>query len=157
MKKLLVLIVLVSLSSITVAQKFTYMPDSTLTPKFNAIFQETFYHLLDSFRVSSGLNALTVDSTLEQVALKHSMYMDYEDELTHSELNTSNPYFTASRHCDGENCYSASKCLPSPELMAIRAFKVWLNSPGHRRNMSWASYTSVGVAIYDNYATTNFK
>ena len=163
MKKLLAILVLVLACNTSYSQlkKITIMHDSTLTPKFNEIFQDYMYYLLDSFRVVNRLKPLKVDSTLEEIALQHSKYQDYEDTLTHNETNKNNPYYTAincyERGSDGENCVTGSKCIPCPELMAVLFFKSWLSSDGHRKNMLNNTYTHCGVAIYDNYATLNFK
>jgi uncharacterized protein YkwD len=156
MKNILVIVVCLT-SLISNAQVNTHKSDSRTT-EYNVEYQKVFYHLLDSFRRVNGKPSFQVDSVLEESALQHSKYQDYEGKLTHVEDNWRNPYLVGkevwNRNGISENIMFSMDYLPV-RFNATIDFKVWIESPGHRENML-SNYTVVGVAIYGEYATTVF-
>ena len=101
--------------------------------------------LMNQKRVEAGLQQLTMESTLMQVARYKSNHMiqyNYFDHTTPegdkwtSWLKVIDYRYTAT----GENI--AYNTYDSVEL-----FNQWWNSPGHRANMMNASYNRVGIGV----------
>lgn len=105
--------------------------------------------LMNQKRTEAGLNPLTLDSTLLQIARyksNHMIQFGYFDHTTPegnnwtSWLNTINYNYTTT----GEN-------IAYNNYDPVGLFNQWWNSSGHRANMMNPSYTKVGIGvIYGN-------
>ena len=96
-------------------------------------------------RTESGLQPLTMDNTLLQVARYKSDHMiqyNYFDHTTPEAikwtdwLKTIGYTYTATGENIAYNTYDA-----------VELFNQWWNSPGHRANMMNSSYNKVGVGV----------
>jgi len=103
------------------------------------------FELMNQKRTEAGLQPLTMDNTLLQVARYKSNHMiqyNYFDHTTPQGdkwtnwLKAIDYKYTATGENIAYNTYDA-----------VELFNQWWNSPGHRANMMNASYTKVGVGV----------
>ena len=92
---------------------------------------------------------LTWNATLAQSAARHSTDQAARKTMTHRGADGSSVAERVARsgyewRAVGENVYSASW-----QASAAEAFKAWLASPGHCRNLMSANFTSVGAGFAD--------
>jgi uncharacterized protein YkwD len=122
-------------------------PQATLNDYENAVAA-----LINSYRVSSGLNAVAYEPTLTYIAkLRSADLMDrgyfshYTPEgTTVFDLMAANGITARLR---GENLGQAMPAsIGSPEAF----MNAWQNSPSHNANMLRAGYNYIGVGMADN-------
>ncbi len=94
--------------------------------------------LLNDVRIDAGLPSLTRDSAMDSFARSWSNTMADSADFTHS----SGPY--------AENIAWWSAASASPEEAAERLHGLWVNSPGHFRNMTRANVTEVGIGFWQS-------
>lgn len=115
--------------------------------------------LMNQKRTEAGLQPLTMDNTLLQVARyksNHMLQYNYFDHTTPEGtkwtdwLKAIGYTYTATGENIAYNTYDA-----------VELFNQWWNSPGHRANMMNSSYTKVGVGVLDgngkNMGTQEFS
>jgi uncharacterized protein YkwD len=115
-------------------------------------FHTQFLCLINEYRKSKGLNALSYDADMNTAAIAHSTWMNATGTMSHTGENGST--FTqrctaASATCDAEN-------VAMGYVTAQRLFDAWKASPGHDKNML-GSHTKMGLALIGKYATQLFK
>lgn len=97
-------------------------------------------------RQSNGLASLVPDSVLERAALEQARYMARSDRMTHS--TGWGRGFSTRMKKNGINGVAAEN-LAHGRMEPAKVFSMWMNSPGHRRNMLEPRIKRFGLA----YAT----
>jgi len=81
-------------------------------------------------RSQYGLVALSIDEQLMREANNHALWMASHEILQHSEIT------------------KGAENIAQAEVKPARVVQMWLNSPGHRRNMLNPRYDRIGVGVY---------
>ena len=81
-------------------------------------------------RSQYGLVALSIDEQLMREANNHALWMAQNEALQHAHIR-----------------YGAEN-IAQAEVKPARVVQMWLNSPGHRRNMLNSRYDRIGVGVY---------
>jgi len=107
--------------------------------------EDTILKLMNEKRTQAGLEPLTMDNTLREVARYKSNHMIQYNYFSHTNpdgtkwinwLNTINYNYSATAENIAYNTYDA-----------VELFNQWWNSAGHKANMMNASYTKVGIGV----------
>ena len=107
-------------------------------------YERELLHLINQYRASKGLNALSTDKTLQILAKSHSQYMERENSLNHAHFN--DRFKECGRmHCV-ENC-GWNYAVPDDQL------KAWINSRGHNANLVNRDIRFAGVSKVGAYVT----
>lgn len=133
------------------------VPDVTLDAD-----ERAFIDLLNAYRASNGLGAVSVDTALVRAATWMSIDLSSRSTFSHTDSLGRSPW-TRMPDCGvtapgGENI-AAGTPLASPSAV----FEAWKNSPGHNAIMLGQDFTRVGVArhtapgsLYGVYWTLTF-
>lgn len=135
-------------------------PDSQPeTPEASEISSERSYEqevvrLVNLERAKNGLPELTEDVELSRIARLKSRDMHDNGYFDHTSPTYGTPFqmmrsFGISYRSAGENI-AMGYATPQSVVNA------WMNSPGHRANILNASYTKIGVGLYERYWTQHF-
>ncbi len=108
--------------------------------------------LMNKERTDRGLQALTLDERIANVAFLHSREMDLNDYINHTNLEGEGPSERISDSeifslCTSENIFFIESREPR-ENLAEKAVQGWLDSPGHRRNLLDPNISKAGVGIH---------
>lgn len=107
-----------------------------------------FVCLLNKYRASKGLSALTYNSGLANVALKHSQWMQSTGIFSHEETDGSHLLQRCQRAgiiCRGENL---AKGASGPQNL----LDLWIASPSHNAILL-GHYSTIGLGIAGPYVT----
>lgn len=122
----------------------------------NLSFEEQVAALVNEQRAANGLSALTLSTTLSDVARLKSQDMHDNGYFSHTSPTYGSPFdmlksLGISYRTAGENIAMG---YASPEAV----MDAWMNSAGHRANILNASYTQIGVGYVadGNYWTQEF-
>jgi uncharacterized protein YkwD len=98
---------------------------------------------LAEIRASAGLGALAPDDRLEKAAARQAAYMAASGRMEH----TTGPGrdFVARMKRDSIAAPAAEN-LANGRMDTQRLFSMWMDSPGHRRNMLDARFSRYGLA-----------
>lgn len=99
---------------------------------------------LNEERTSQGLNTLTMDKELLEVAMQRAA--ECAVDFSHTRPNHTS-CFTLSSKMSGEN-------IAAGYSQASSTFQQWMNSPGHKANMLSASYRSIGIGCFSQGGVT---
>ncbi len=111
-------------------------------------FNTQFLCLLNEYRKSQKLNAVSYDSALTTTAAVHSAWMNANANLSHTGQDGSRFFERCQQQqttCDSEN-------LAMGYTTAQKLFDAWKNSSGHNANML-GSHTKIGLALVGKYST----
>jgi hypothetical protein len=103
--------------------------------------------LTNEFRRSHGLPALKLSKELNASSKRHSNTQASKKSMHHAKLTGIT---------NAENVAWLGGKPPSPIDAAIRMVKMWINSPGHRKNML-GSYKTIGAGYTSGYGTQQFS
>ena len=111
---------------------------------------DAMYGLLNDYRVSNGLDALTRDPALEAAMQGHCLHMQQHDFFDHTapESVVQSPWIRA------ELCgtsASAENIAMNGRGGAEEVMEMWMGSPGHNQNMLSSSATRVGIGNAGSY------
>ena len=98
---------------------------------------------LAEIRSSAGLARLAPDSTLEKAAARQAAYMASSGRMEHT--TGLGRDFAARMKRDGVAAPAAEN-LAHGRIETDRLFSMWMNSPGHRRNMLDPRFSRYGLA-----------
>ncbi len=98
--------------------------------------------LVAKARSSSGLAALTPDSTLERAAVRQAGYMAASGRMEHTALRGKD--FASRIKADGIAAPAAEN-LAHGRFDVAGVVDIWMNSPPHRRNMLDGRFTKFGL------------
>ncbi|MBN9678386.1 CAP domain-containing protein [Salipiger bermudensis] len=99
---------------------------------------------LNAFRASHGLRPLTRSAKLEAVAEAHARDMQAMDLMTHTGSDGSQ--MTDRLEREGYRYRAAAENVAQTRQGMDNAMRLWINSPGHRRNMLKTNVTQYGLA-----------
>ncbi len=102
------------------------------------VAEATSFELLNDLRAGLGLHPLERVGEMDAYARDWSATMDATGAFEHSW----GPY--------PENIAWWSAGYASPEEAAQRLHDLWVNSPGHYRNMTRASFVSIGIGFWQS-------
>lgn len=104
--------------------------------------EAAFVRLLNDYRASMGLPALTATRLLNQVAYDHSLAMGTQGFFSHTAPSGSTPF---TRMSAAGYPYGVAENIAAGNADAARTFTQWRNSPGHNTNMLNARARAIGV------------
>ena len=111
--------------------------------------EQKILELMNAKRTEAGLQPLTMDNTLVQVARYKSNDMIQNNFFSHT--NPDGTKWTNWLETIGYKYTTTGENIAYNITDAVELFNQWWNSPGHRANMMNASYTKVGIGvIYGN-------
>ncbi len=116
-------------------------------------FNSQFLVLINNYRKSKGLKAVSVNTLLNNSACGHSTWMSKNNTLTHTGANGSTPWDrckAAGTNCTGE--IVAMNSDPSTQNL----FDQWKGSHDHNAIML-GNYTQIGMGLSGWYATVDFR
>jgi len=107
--------------------------------------EDKILELMNAKRVEAGLQPLTLDNTLLQVARyksDHMIQFNYFDHVTPQGTK-----YTDWLKSVGYTYTTAGENIAYNTYDAVELFNQWWNSPGHKANMMNPSYTKVGIGV----------
>jgi len=112
------------------------------------------FDLANGFRIRNGRNPLLWHDNLAAVAREHSMDMFTNNFFSHHSPQTGSPLDRVVRANIANIGVGENLVVGTPD--SIDAHHGLLNSPGHRENMLFGSFTHMGVGIVGKYYTQKF-
>lgn len=118
--------------------------------------EEAFIRLVNEHRESQGLNGLTWNDALGEIALAHSRDMRDRDFFSHTNPDGDDPFDRMD--AAGISHRGAAENIASGYTTGEAVLNGWLNSDGHRRNIENGNYTHHGIGYVEdgNYWTHVF-
>jgi len=111
--------------------------------------EQKILELMNAKRTEAGLQPLTMDNTLVQVARYKSNDMIQNNFFDH--INPDGTKWTNWLQAIGYKYTTTGENIAYNTSDPVELFNQWWNSPGHRANMMNASYNKVGIGvIYGN-------
>ena len=117
----------------------------TYSINVQASAEDQILQLMNAKRVEAGLQPLTLDNTLLQVARYKSDHMIQYNYFDHT--NPDGTKCTDWLQTIGYKYTTAGENIAYNTYDAVELFNQWWNSPGHRANMMNSSYTKVGIGV----------
>ena len=104
--------------------------------------------LINGYRKSKGLGALSFNSLLTKTAKLHSRDLAKHDRISHYGSDGSNPWDRVER--SGYKPQLAAENVGTGQLTIAEVMKGWKESPGHNKNLLLPDAKHVGIAlVYD--------
>jgi len=107
--------------------------------------EQKILELMNAKRTEAGLEPLTLDNTLVQVARYKSNNMIQNDFFNHT--NPDGTKWTNWLQTIGYKYTTTGENIAYNTSDPVELFTQWWNSPGHRANMMNASYSKVGIGV----------
>jgi uncharacterized protein YkwD len=107
--------------------------------------EQKILELMNAKRTEAGLEPLTIDNTLVQVARYKSNNMIQNNFFDHR--NPDGTKWTNWLQTIGYKYTTTGENIAYNTSDPVELFTQWWNSPGHRANMMNASYTKVGIGV----------
>ena len=107
--------------------------------------EQKILELMNAKRTESGLEPLTLDNTLVQVARYKSNNMIQNNFFDHT--NPDGTKWTNWLQTIGYKYTTTGENIAYNTSDPVELFTQWWNSPGHRANMMNASYSKVGIGV----------
>jgi uncharacterized protein YkwD len=107
--------------------------------------EDKILELMNAKRTEAGLQPLTIDNTLVQVARYKSDDMIQNNFFDHT--NPDGTKWTNWLQALDYKYTSAGENIAYNTNDAVELFNQWWNSPGHRANMMNSAYTKVGIGV----------
>jgi len=118
---------------------------TTYAINVQASVEDKILELMNAKRVEAGLQPLTMDNTLVQLARYKSDHMIQYSYFDH--VTPQGTKYTDWLQAVGYKYTTAGENIAYNTYDAVELFTQWWNSPGHRANMMNASYTKVGIGV----------
>ncbi len=115
-------------------------------PRIDADAETQMLDLVNKSRAENGLEPLTVDPTIRDVARAYSTTMFQEGFFAHVDQNGSTPFDRM--RAGGATFRAAGENLALAPTVQI-AHDGLMNSPGHRANILNARYRRIGIGVAD--------
>lgn len=104
--------------------------------------------LINQYRRSQGLKAVSLDATLTKVAKTHSRDLAKHDRISHFGSDGSNPWDRVER--SGYRPQLAAENVGTGQLSIAEVMQGWKKSPGHNKNLLLPDARNIGIAlVYD--------
>lgn len=110
-----------------------------------------FIELLRPVRKDAGCPELAWDDRAATIATAHSEDMQRRHYLSHRSPEGTTPFTRMA--AAGITFSAAAENLAQGARTGADALRLWLQSPGHRRNLLDCTYTRQGIGIADGYWT----
>lgn len=112
--------------------------------------------LVNEIREENGLQKLTLNSELSDVARLKSQDMLENNYFSHTSPTYGSPYDMMTQY--GIKYTFAGENLARGQKTPEQVVNAWMNSPGHRKNILSERYTQIGVGYVanGNYWTQHF-
>lgn len=114
---------------------------------------DTLIQLINQMRLENGLNALTPNSILMQVAQSHAEYQAATGTITHYSADGTRPFqraLNAGYWVAGDlsqNGWFSENIIGGPGMTPSRAVEAWTGDAPHLNTMLGANYQDIGVGI----------
>ncbi len=122
------------------------------SPACSGTLSQAFLCLLNQYRAEKGFSKLTYNSSLNQVALGHSSWMNTTGNFSHTGINGSR--MTDRCAAAGTTCLAEN--LAENILDAQKLLDSWKATQGHNKNLL-GPYTIAGFGISGPYVTLLFN
>jgi len=132
-------------------------PAKTTTPSGSAAlndYEQQVVTLVNKERAAAGLSALTVNSTLANVAETKAADLRDENYFDHQSPKYGSPFDMM--HSFGITYSYAGENIAKGQRTPDEVMNGWMNSPGHRANILNANYTQIGVGYVTDSNGTGY-
>jgi uncharacterized YkwD family protein len=110
--------------------------------------------LVNVQRAEAGLQPLTVDQPLADMALDKAKDMYSNQYFSHTSPTYGSPFDMMEEY--GIEFSYAGENIAMGQQTPQEVMTAWMNSPGHRENILNPNYTKIGVAYFNNYWVQDF-
>ncbi|MBB3126034.1 putative YkwD family protein [Paenibacillus rhizosphaerae] len=104
--------------------------------------------LVNQERSKAGLDALSMDSKLSNMAMAKAKDMYDNKYFDHNSPTHGSPFDMMKEF--GITYNSAGENIANGQTSPQQVMQDWMNSPGHKANILNKSYTHIGIAFYNN-------
>ncbi len=111
--------------------------------------------LINAERAQHGCGPLTINTQLNQAALRQSQAMAQQHFFDHKDPDGTTPGQRV--HDTGYIYQMMGENIEAGTDTAEEAVKVWMNSPGHRANILTCAYKETGLALVDDQEDVPMK
>ena len=115
-------------------------------PTQNLSYAEQVVNLVNEERAKIGLNALTIDSNLQNAAQIRAT----EIEISFSHTRPNGTSFATAIREQGISYRTAGENIAYGQRSPEEVVEAWMNSEGHRANILNANFNKIGVGYYQN-------
>ncbi len=155
MKNIILIAVLFStfLMSCSVEEEAN-IPNEYSSQNTNVTYTQLDYEiaeLINSYRISQGLNALNILNEVSREAITHSQYMVNQGALSHDYF-----YLRSQNIIDAVNAENVSENVGFGFTNAQSLVNAWLNSEGHRQNIENPDFTDFGISTQQDEEGKNY-
>jgi len=105
--------------------------------------QKEILNLVNAQRSSAGLSALSLDASLNTVAMEKARDMDVNNYFSHTSPTYGSPFDMLKTY--GISYSYAGENIATGQTSAAQVMNDWMNSSGHRANILNANFTKIGV------------
>jgi len=123
--------------------------------KLDQSMAKQIFDLTNVIRNRYDLSVLKWNEEAAQVAHSHSVDMVSHQFFDHVSKTTGMDPFER-MEAAGLHYKTAGENIAYGQNDGIEAIEGWMNSEGHRKNILYASFSTLGVGVKDNYYTQNF-
>ena len=116
--------------------------------------EQEFSALVNAHRASLGCPALAWDGRVAEVAARHSRDMATRAYFSHTNPDGQDPW--ARLAAAGVRYSTGGENIAWGQSSASEAFRAWMNSAPHRRNIENCAFTHHGVGVYEGRWTDVF-
>lgn len=121
--------------------------DTSQVPAANQSWEEQVTALVNQHRSEAGLQPLTHDAQLSDVARVKSAEMRDRNYFSHQSPTYGSPFDMMQQF--GIQYRSAGENIAAGQTSPQAVVQAWMDSPGHRANILNASYTKIGVGFVE--------
>ncbi|THD75838.1 CAP domain-containing protein [Thalassobius vesicularis] len=125
------------------------MPPAKPTPPVAPVDEVSFDKALTKARRAAGVGVLTENKALERSATGHAKDMERKEYLAH--VNPAGLNFDKRMLRAGYCIASMAENIAEGPKTEAAVFKMWMDSPAHRKNMLNGKYTQYGLARSGRY------
>ena len=120
----------------------------------SASAEQEFVSLVNAHRTSIGCPALVWDARVAEVAARHSRDMAVRSFFSHTNPDGQDPW--ARLAAAGIRYSTGGENIAWGQSSASEAYRSWMNSAPHRRNIENCALTHHGVGVYEGRWTNVF-
>ena len=120
----------------------------TISNPQNEPFEQQVLELTNSERVAHGLAPLQWHNRVATAARSHSADMAINKVFSHTGSDNSSVRDRLNRH-KVENLRTWGENIAAGQRTPETVVQAWMDSPGHRANILNASYTHIGIGVYE--------
>jgi uncharacterized protein YkwD len=114
---------------------------AAINPEYEDFFDEA-VQLINRYRSSKSLSAISRDRRLDSIAGSHSRYMAAKDDLSHDGFN---------ERFNQANMQSCAENVAWNQITASELVNDWIASPVHDKNLLKPNVTRVGMGRAKGY------